>query len=56
MKVRYVGPHLSVQIVKTGQWVDRGGDVDVPMKLGRALCEQADWIPTPIEKKETHDG
>lgn len=56
MKIRYVGPHESVEIAATGQTVERGGTVDVHQTLARQLVKQAAWEKASVkneEKKET---
>ncbi|MGN6811854.1 MAG: hypothetical protein ACTHMP_13365 [Thermomicrobiales bacterium] len=42
-KVRYVGPHLAVEVPALGRIVERGEAVEVPLDLAAALTLQADW-------------
>lgn len=52
MRIRYVGPHKTVEIAATGQTCDRGKTVDVPADLARQLCKQASWKKAPTRKKK----
>lgn len=53
MRVRYVGPHKTVEIAATGQTCERGKTVDVPADIGRELVKQASWKKaTPPKKKK----
>lgn len=43
MKIRYVGPHQTVEIAATGQICPKGETVDVKADLARSLVKQASW-------------
>lgn len=51
MKIRYVGPHVQVQIAATGQTVDRGETVDVEPDVAKALLKQSSWKKVQSRKK-----
>jgi hypothetical protein len=56
VKIRYVGPHESVEIAATRQTVENGETVDVPAAVGRSLVKQASWKKVTEKKKEPSDG
>lgn len=51
MRVRYVGPHKTVEIAATRQTCDRGQTVDVPADVARQLVKQAAWKKVTSRKK-----
>jgi hypothetical protein len=51
MKVRYVGPHASVEIAATRQIAENGKTVEVPAEIGRELVKQASWKKVTAKKK-----
>jgi hypothetical protein len=52
MKIRYVGPHTSVEIAATRQRVEQGKTVEVPAKVGRELVKQSVWKQVREKKEE----
>jgi hypothetical protein len=52
MKLRYVGPFVSVQIAATGQSVKRGETVDVKADVARELAKQSTWKKVAKANKE----
>lgn len=50
MKIRYVGPHTKVEIVATGQTVERDQVVDVDTDVAKALLEQDTWKKATTKK------
>lgn len=51
MKIRYVGPHKTVEIAATRQTCDRGQTVNVPADVARELVKQASWKKVSTKKK-----
>jgi predicted acyltransferase (DUF342 family) len=52
MKLKYQGPHASVQIAATGQTVVRGETVDVKADVARQLVKQASWVKVQANKEK----
>lgn len=56
-KIRYVGPHDEVEIAATGQFVQRGHQVEIEDDdLAKSLLDQSVWEPVTKTKETKTNG